>query len=181
VTALETAGLILRPFGAGDASAHAAIYADPEVTRYLPGGPFPPDTVEARSERSLTRFAEHWTAHGWGVWAVVDKASGGLIGQCGLNHLPDGSDVELLYALSRSSWGRGLATEAGRASLEHGFGPVGLERIVAVTRPEHWASRRVMERLGMAYEADRDAFGMQVVCYALSREAWRRARTVDSR
>ena len=48
-----------------------------------------------------------------------------LIGQCGLNHLPDGSDVELLYALSRASWGRGLATEAGRAALDHGFGPVG--------------------------------------------------------
>jgi ribosomal-protein-alanine N-acetyltransferase len=110
----------------------------------------------------------------------VDKATAGLIGQCGLNHLPDGSDVELLYALSRASWGRGLAIEAGRAALEHGFGPVGLERIVAVTRPEHRASRRVMERLGMAYEADRDAFGMQVVCYALTREDWRRARAAES-
>jgi ribosomal-protein-alanine N-acetyltransferase len=88
--------------------------------------------------------------------------------------------VELLYALSRASWGRGLATEAGRAALEHGFGPAGLERIVAVTRPEHWASRRVMERLGMAYEADRDAFGMQVVCYALTRGDWRRARAAES-
>jgi len=73
-----------------------------------------------------------------------------------------------------------LAIEAGRAALEHGFGPLGLERIVAVTRPEHRASRRVMERLGMAYEADRDAFGMQVVCYALSREDWRRARAAES-
>ena len=180
MTVLETAHLILRPFDAGDAPAHAALYSDPDVTRYLPGGPFPPDAIRARSERSLTRFAEHWKAHGWGVWAVVDKATAGLIGQCGLNHLPDGSDVELLYALSRDSWGRALATEAGRAALEHGFGSVGLERIVAVTRPEHWASRRVMERLGMAYEADRDAFGMRVVCYALSREDWRRARAAES-
>jgi ribosomal-protein-alanine N-acetyltransferase len=180
VTVLETARLILRPFGAGDAPAHAALYADPGVTRFLPGGPFPPDAILARSERSRARFGEHWKAHGWGVWAVVDKATAGLIGQCGLNHLPDGSDVELLYALSRASWGRGLATEAGRAALEHGFGPVGLERIVAVTRPEHRASRRVMERLGMAYEADRDAFGMQVVCYALTREDWRRARAAES-
>ena len=125
MTVLETARLILRPFDAGDAPAHAALYADPDVTRYLPGGPFPPDAVPARSERSLTRFAEHWRKHGWGVWAVVDKATAGLIGQCGLNHLPDGSDVELLYALSRPSWGRGLATEAGRAALEHGFGSIG--------------------------------------------------------
>jgi RimJ/RimL family protein N-acetyltransferase len=180
VTVLETASLILRPFGSSDAPAHAILYGDPDVTRFLPGGPFPPDTVQARSERSLARFAEHWTAHGWGVWAVVDKATEGLIGQCGLNHLPDGSDVELLYALSRASWGRGLATEAGRAALEHGFGSVGLERIVAVTRPEHRASRRVMERLGMVYEVDRDVFGMRVVCYALSGADWRRARAPAS-
>ena len=180
MTVIETTRLSLRPFEAGDAGAHAALYADPEVTRFLPGGPFPADEIPARSVRSLARFAEHWKAYEWGVWAVVDKASGTVVGQCGLNHLPDGSEVELLYALARSTWGRGLATEAGRAALEHGFGSVGLERIVAVTRPEHRASRRVMERLGMAYEGDRDLFGMRVVCYARSREDWQRMRASPS-
>jgi ribosomal-protein-alanine N-acetyltransferase len=110
------------------------------------------------------------------VWAVVDKASGALVGQCGLNRLPDGSDVELLYALARAEWGRGLATEAGRAALEHGFQSVGLRRIVAVTRPEHAASRRVMERLGMAYEGGRELFGMHVVCYAVTLDRWTGSR-----
>jgi ribosomal-protein-alanine N-acetyltransferase len=173
---LETSRLRLRPFAETDASAHAALYADPEVTRFLPGGPFAADAVQARSARSLARFYEHWSCHGWGVWAVVDKRSDRLIGQCGLNHLPDGSDVELLYALVRSHWGHGLAAEAGAAALEHGFTSVGLDRIVAVTRPDHTASRRVMERLGMAYEGERDAFGMHLVCYALDRAAWRRLR-----
>ena len=171
---LETERLRLRPFGAADAAGHAAIYADPAVTRYLPGGPFEGDVARQRSARSLEHFAAHWAAHGWGVWAVLDKASGRLVGQCGLNHLPDGSDVELLYALDRQVWGRGLAEEAGRAALGHGFGPAGLARIVAVTRPEHGASRRVMEKLGMAQEADRDLFGMHVVCYAVDRERWSR-------
>ena len=174
MTVIQTARLTLRPFAAGDADAHAALYADPEVTRYLPGGPFAPEEVAARSARSRARFAEHWDAHGWGVWAVADRASGTLIGHCGLAHLPDGTDVELLYALARAAWGRGLATEAGRAALDHGFGSVGLERIVAVTRPEHRASRRVMERLGMSYEGERDAFGTRMVCYARSREDSRR-------
>ncbi len=173
---LETRRLRLRPFEAVDAPAHAALYADPDVTRYLPGGPFRGEAVQARSTRSLSHFAAHWAQRGWGVWAVVDKATDTLIGQCGLNHLPDGSDVEILYALSRASWGRGLATEAGSAVLDHGFGPVGLDRIVAVTRPEHQASRRVMERLGMVYEADRELFGMQVVCYALTRDQWKGPR-----
>src|SRR5262245_4484554 len=176
MTTIQTARLTLRPFAAEDAAAHAALYGDPEVTRFLPGGPFAPHEVGARSERSRARFSEHWAAYGWGVWAVADRASGALIGHCGLAHLPDGSDVELLYALARAVWGLGLATEAGQAALDHGFGPVGLERIVAVTRPEHQASRRVMERLGMVCEGERDAFGLRMVCYARSREDWRRPR-----
>jgi len=174
MTTIQTARLTLRPFAVEDAAAHAELYADPEVTRYLPGGPFAPAEVAARSERSRARFSGHWDAYGWGVWAVADRKSGALIGHCGLAHLPDGTDVELLYALARAAWGRGLATEAGQAALDHGFGSIGLDRIVAVTRPEHRASRRVMERLGMVYEGERDAFGMRVVCYARAREDWRR-------
>src|SRR5262249_59335572 len=108
------------------------------------------------------------------VGAVVDRAGDRFIGHCGLAHLPDGSDVEVLYALARSSWGQGLATEAGRAALGHGFERVGLARIVAVTAPAHAASRRVMERLGMALEGERDAFGMRLRCYALTRARGRR-------
>lgn len=176
MTVVQTERLTLRPFTDEDAPAHVALYADPDVTRFLPGGPFAPDAVAARSARSRARFAEHWAQYGWGVWAVVDRATGGLIGHCGLNHLPEHPDVEVLYALSRAAWGRGLATEAAGAALAHGFGAVGLPRIVAVTKPEHVASRRVMERLGMAYEADVDLFGMHLVCYALSREGWRAGR-----
>lgn len=176
MTVLETARLRLRPFAPGDAAAHAALYADPEVTRYLPGGPFAPDAVAARSARALAHFDAHWARHGWGVWAVIDRAGEQVIGQCGLNQMPDGSGVEVLYALARPHWRRGLAAEAGRAALDHGFGQVGLDRILAVTRPDHTASRRVMERLGMVCEGERLAFGMPVVCYALTRAEWRQAR-----
>jgi ribosomal-protein-alanine N-acetyltransferase len=177
---VETRRLTLRPFEPRDHAAHAAMYADPQVTRFLPGGPFLDEVAAARSARSLAHFASHWARHGWGVWAVIDKDSGAVIGQCGLNHLPDGSDVELLYALARKAWGRGLATEAGRAALDHGFASVGLHRIVAVTRPEHGASRRVMEHLGMEHEGDRELFGMRVVCYALTSDRWRRAGATAS-
>jgi RimJ/RimL family protein N-acetyltransferase len=169
---LRTARLLLRRFTEADAPAHAALYADPAVTRYLAGGPFDAATARLRSARALEKFAQHWDAHGFGPWAVVDPASGQLLGQCGLLHLPDGSDVELLYALARRAWGRGLAVEAGRAALDHGFGALGLGRVVAVTRPDH-RSRRVMEKLGMRQETDREVFGMHAVCYALSADAYR--------
>ena len=58
--------------------------------------------------------------------------------------------------------------------LRHAFEDLELPRIVAVTHPEHAASRRVMEKLGMRQEADREIFGFRAVCYAVSREAFTR-------
>jgi ribosomal-protein-alanine N-acetyltransferase len=169
MTELETPRLRMRPFDWNDFEREAALYADPEVTRYLPRGPVRPDELYDRVQRVLTHFIAHWSDHGFGVWALVDRATGELVGHCGLQYLPDRGEVEVLYLLERAQWGRGLATEAARAALGHGFGGVGLERIVAVTRPEHVASRKVMEKLGMRYEGEVDVYGLRAVRYALSR------------
>ena len=87
--------------------------------RLLASGPFEAAEARARSARALDRFARHAEAHAFSVSAVTDRATGRLIGQCGLLHLPDGSDIEVLYALARAAWGQGLATEAARAVLTH--------------------------------------------------------------
>jgi len=110
MTSLATDRLVLRPFDAGDAEAHARLYADPEVTRWLGDGPWYGEAARERSALSLRRFAEHWDAHGWGVWAVTDGRTGEVMGQCGLKYLqigPEGTppDVEVLYALAPRFWG----------------------------------------------------------------------------
>jgi ribosomal-protein-alanine N-acetyltransferase len=166
---VETVRLRLRPFAREDLAEHIRLYRDPEVTRYLAGGPFAADEVAARSRRAVERFVTHWEAHGFGVWAVLERASGRLIGQCGLNRLPDRPEVEVLYALERSRWGRGLGPEAARAALRYGFEVAGLDRIVAVVRPENAASRRVLEKLGMSCEGDVDVYGTRAAYYALDR------------
>jgi RimJ/RimL family protein N-acetyltransferase len=171
---LVTPRLRLRPFTASDAGDHLRLYRDPEVTRWLLGGPFDEETAPVRSARALERFRESWATHGFRVWAVSDRGSGRLIGQCGLLHMPEGPDIEILYLLERARWGRGLAAEAAREVLRHAFEDLELPRIVAVTHPEHAASRRVMEKLGMLQEADREVFGLRAVCYAVSREAFTR-------
>ncbi len=173
---LDTPRLRLRPFTAEDAEAHARLYSDPEVTRYLGGGSATVQTPGERSARTLEAFVRHWEEHGFGVWAVLERGSGRVIGQCGLKYLPVASaaapDVEVLYALERRWWGRGLATEAAGAALDHGFVTLRLPRIVAVTRPQHHASRRVMGKLGMTCEGDVEVCGIRAVLYALSREAY---------
>lgn len=80
------------------------------------------------------------------------------------------SDVELLYALDRTAWGRGLATEAAGAALAYGFEVAGLGRIIGITRPANAASRRILEKLGMRYEREVEIFGIEAVLYGLSRE-----------
>src|SRR5262245_37105698 len=139
---LETSRLCLRPFTAADTVVHRHLYRDPEVTRYLGGGPFIGGEVGRRSTRALAQFARHWRRHGFGVWAVVERASGRVVGQCGLNQLPDRADFEVLYALERGVWRRGLASEAAAAAVRYGFDVVGLDRIVAVVRHARSEERR---------------------------------------
>ena len=95
---------------------------------------------------------ERYESDGFGIEALIDRASGAMIGWAGLavpHFLPEILPaVEVGWRLSGPCRGRGLATEAGAAALEFGFTTGGLERIVSIYEPENVASGRVMERLG---------------------------------
>jgi ribosomal-protein-alanine N-acetyltransferase len=164
---VKTPRLEFRPFTVADAEAHEALYADPHVTRMLRGGPFLGGEVAARSALTVARFVEHWAYHGWGVWAVHERPGGAFLGQCGLNTVDALGEVEVLYALARATWGRGLATEAAGAALAYGFDVIGLRRIIALTFPHNLRSRRVMEKLGMRYDGFVTVWGIEAVRYAL--------------
>ena len=166
----ETGRLVLRAFGQEDVVPYHALFNDPEVTRYLPmqGEPVSMERIE----RAIERGREHWAACGYGIWAVEDAATSALIGQCGLQHLDDEGEVEVLYALSRASWGRGLATEAAGAAVKFGFDEVGLRRIVAYVVAANTASAGVIRKLGMELEAvDVDIFGLRCDRYAIATPA----------
>jgi len=171
IPCLETARLFLRPFTSADLENYTQhIFADPEVMRYLSRRDLIP---RVRAERTLTIFAEHWSQYDFGVWAVTDKVTGNFIGHCGLGHVPEAGEVEVLYSLGRMYWGQGLATEAARASVRFGFSTVKLARLIALAVPENTGSRRVMEHLGFEYEKDAHYFGLDLVTYMLQREHFR--------
>jgi ribosomal-protein-alanine N-acetyltransferase len=98
---------------------------------------------------------------------VCDGDTEELIGHCGLLYLDEIAETEVVYALGRRYWGRGLATEAAGAALEFGFTRTRLERIIALAVPANIASRRVMEHLGMRYEAETRMFDLDLVRYAI--------------
>jgi len=167
VPVVRTERLILRGFTDEDVTPYHALFTDPEVTRYLPtqGEALPVERIE----RAIVRGREHWAARGYGIWAVEDAATGALLGQCGLQFLEDVGETELLYALVREAWGRGLATEGSEASLRFGFDRAGLGRIVAYAVAENRASSRVMEKVGMHREAEGvEIFGLTCDRYSIS-------------
>jgi ribosomal-protein-alanine N-acetyltransferase len=81
------------------------------------------------------------------------------------NRVARRSEVEIGWAVVSRMWGRGLATELGRHALVSASG-AGFERVVAFTRPDNQASRRVMEKLGLRYECDFTHAGLPHVLYA---------------
>ena len=113
VPVFETRRLRLRGFTNDDLDALAAIYADPDVMRYMPGGkPVPRERVAA----SLRRMIDHWQEHGFGLWAVEDKESGRLIGRCGLVHLDNTPEVEVGYLFAADCWGKAYAISCPQPS-----------------------------------------------------------------
>lgn len=164
-----TPRLMLRPFLAADRDDLAAqIYADPLVMRYLPRRDTPP---ELRASRAIQYFNEHWQEHGYGAWAITGRLDGRLIGQCGLNYIPETGEVELFYALGQACWGRGLATEAARVAVSFGFETADLATIVAVVVPENISSRRVLEKVGLVYQKNASYFGLEVAYYSIERQS----------
>ena len=173
VPVVETPRLRLRAWRASDRDTLAALLSDPEVVRYLTGVPFTREESDAAFERRLG----HWRDLGFGFWVVERKDTGAMIGWAGLqpaDHFAGWKDdVEVGWTLARPSWGLGLATEAGAASLRHGFERLGLARIAAFRDPANTASGHVMEKLGMEPAGfTTDDKGRRVAVRSISCERW---------
>ncbi|MBD1862055.1 MULTISPECIES: GNAT family N-acetyltransferase [Trichocoleus] len=165
---LETERLQLRLLAIADLEAHhRQITANPYVMKTLPSSR--PLTWE-RGQAVLTNFIDHWQHHGFGLWAMVEKQHGELIGHCGLQWLQNTSEVELAYAIAHDYWNKGLTTEAARASVRFGFETLQLQRIVSIALPTNLASQRVMQKAGLKYEKRAHYYNLEVAYYSLNRE-----------
>jgi len=173
---LETERLRLRGWTESDIEPWARlIFADPEVTRFLPGSDVSP--LE-RTQRFYNYCVNHWANRGYGIWAVTDRATGGFMGECGLNYIDDLDEVELDYSLAQAYWGQGYATEAARAATGHGFETLGLPRLIALTFRDNIGSRKVMERAGFEYENDVHVFGSDLMLHGNTPDRFRTTVTV---
>jgi [ribosomal protein S5]-alanine N-acetyltransferase len=146
---LETERLLFREHRRGDLEDYCALEADAEVRRYVGGAPRPREVAVRRFRERFLKNAARKLA----LRATICQAERRYIGYAGLypNFRPGGSvrgEATLSYCLAREYWGRGLATEAGRAFVSWGFEDMRLRRIVAVAEVGNAASIRVLEKLG---------------------------------
>jgi RimJ/RimL family protein N-acetyltransferase len=164
---LETDRLLLRTWSLEDVEPAFPIYAHPEVVRFI--GNKIDRTPDDTRQRVLRRLNDQ-ERFGLSLWAVIEKATGQLIGACGLKHLEGGPQIEVGYHLARHTWGKGYATEGARACLRHGFNRLRLERIVGIVDPDNLASRHVLEKIGLSYEGTGHYYDTDVLVYVASRQ-----------
>lgn len=135
--------LLLRPFQRSDAAAAHRVYSDELVMRWVGSGAA---SRPEQTEAMLSGYIEHQRRHGFSFWAVIERATGTLIGDAGL--YTRGDRVELGYTLGREHWGQGYGTEAARVCVAAAFEGLGLGEVEALVRPENPASAAVLKKLG---------------------------------
>ena len=145
---LETDRLILRRWKMSDREPFAEMNADTRVMEFFPGL-----LTREESDELIDRIENHFENHGFGLFAIEEKAESRLIGFMGLHvatfqaHFTPA--VEIGWRLAASAWNKGFATEGSREVVRFAFNRLRLDGIVSFTVPENIPSRRVMEKLGM--------------------------------
>jgi RimJ/RimL family protein N-acetyltransferase len=132
---------------------------------------FGADPASAEETREfLERKIAHWRARGFGIWMFRDPR-GTFVGRCGIHRwaLDGREEVELGYIVRSELWSQGYATEIGAAVVGHAFSVLGLPTLVGFTRPDNVRSRRVLVKLGFAYERTFVAHAEESVLYRLHR------------
>jgi ribosomal-protein-alanine N-acetyltransferase len=163
----RTERLLLREFAREDWRAVLAYQSNPRYLRYY--------EWEERTEADVRAFVRMFvgfqreTPRRTFQLAIVLPESGQLIGNCGVRvRDPEMRAGDIGYELDPAHWGHGYATEAARAMLAYGFGPLGLHRIGAECVAENTASARVLEKIGMTREG------------RLRRNVWMKGRWWDT-
>jgi RimJ/RimL family protein N-acetyltransferase len=176
---IETQRLLLRDWSEADAEPFIRHLNTPAVMRWL-GGVRTPEQQRAVVRERFMRWQEEL---GFTFWVVERKSDGELLGFCGLKVADDPSspvegEIEIGWRLREDAWGKGYAKEAAAASLDHAFGTLGADRVVALTVIGNAPSWGLMVRLGMTRRPDLDYVGAPwaegpVIVYEMRRGQWR--------
>lgn len=162
---LETKRLVFHPFTADDLDVLAELHSDPEVQRYI-GGMWDDGEVRER----LDHYVGAQLQHGFSKWKVFLR-DGTFVGRAGVSVDRTTGEPEIGYSFARAYWGQGLASEAARGVVAWMWANTAAPELTAFAAVGNAASRRVLEKLGMAYEGERMLHGELCALYRLRRPA----------
>ncbi len=173
---LATPRMVLRAVGEADISPlYQKIFSVPEVMKWVFAG----TALSLAESESFIRANFNFKVAPIGLCALVDRASGEVIGFAGLNpcQVLSDDDIEIGFVLAREAWGRGLATEIGLAQLALGFERLGRTRLLALASARNAASIGTLEKLGMHYHSDVTPSGRSPRrVYCIGADEWRHLR-----
>jgi len=136
------------------------LHSDPDVMHFIRPPEKDPDESRYTLEEKILKYMTQ--NPGFGNWAVHLRGNEGFIGWVLLKHLEDSGMIELGYRLHKKFWGTGYASEIAEAVRDHGFNTLGLNKIVGITRPDNFGSKRVLEKIGMVYQRQDHFFDQEV-------------------
>lgn len=168
VPVVETERLRLRGPRDDDLDGFAAMMGDERVYRWFDGEP----VDRAKAWRSMAMQLGHWALRGYGSWAAEERATGAFVGRVGLWQPEGWPGLEVGWAVTPAKWGRGYATEGGRAAVTWAFSRLGAHQVISLTRPHNAASRRVMDKVGLRYDRTQEVAGHEQVIYVVDRADW---------
>jgi RimJ/RimL family protein N-acetyltransferase len=168
IPTLTTDRLTLRAILNDDVDGYLEIWSDPEFRRHIGGGEPTRDGIW----HAMAGNIGCWALMGVGPWSVAERGSGDLVGRAGLWNEPGWPGVEAVWFIGRRWWGRGFATEAGRAAIRWAFTTQDVDEVVSVILPTNIPSIRVAERLGMTLSRSEYLHGADHHVYAISRVEW---------
>ena len=163
---LETKRLLQRPMLATDLEALLLIFTDPKVMAAFDHPPF----TREQMQRWLNRNLDHQSQFGYGLFSVILRESGELIGDCGLEQMEDQGAAELGYDFRSDFWNRGYATEAACAVREYAFHVLKLPQLISLIRVGNQSSKRVAEKVGMTLAEEITRHGIQYWKYSISND-----------
>ncbi len=150
---IETERLILREFLPTDDEDMFEMDSNPEVHRYLGNNPVT-DIEQVRGY--IANIRQQYIDHGIGRWAVMEKASGKVIGWAGLKFITEVENNhthfhDVGYRLNQKYWGKGYATESAKAAIKYGFEEMQLTEIIGSANVHNTQSRKALEKCGLTF------------------------------
>lgn len=171
---LETERLRLRPAEHADLDRLWALWTDADVRRFL----WDDETISREhAAEVLGGLLEAGAGSGRGLWTVW--AGGDFAGCCGLIETTDPAEPDPLCALLPAVQGRGYATEALRAMIDHAFADLGVHRLSATVDVPNEASHRLVRRLGFVRREELDGPRYRMVRYTLDAPAVHEGALLD--